>query len=234
MIDFVKMTEELNNEKPKAKSTLAYKGSIDHMEKHMKQDKEPVIIESPFDIEIASSKLKADSVKELVKEAEAFVVETEPQAKQALNMAIQARTMRKSIEESRKQIVRPHLDFNAAINKVAKDFSTCLDGISNKLTVKVNKFKSELEKIYEKAEVKVEVKNIESEEAQPYERESIYIELQDIKKVPREYLSFDKAKAKKAVQMGVREIPGLKVEVKKVTSYRTKNTGVKKDESKNI
>lgn len=69
---------------------------------------------------------------------EDYEVSCEDTAKQALSYSLQARKLKSRIEESRKEIVRPHIDFQKAVMKFAKDFNEKLDSIESRLHVKIH------------------------------------------------------------------------------------------------
>ena len=58
----------------------------------------------------------------LISRASGHVIENEESASQALSMSLQARKIRKQLDETRLSIVRPHLDFQKAINKIVKEY----------------------------------------------------------------------------------------------------------------
>jgi hypothetical protein len=131
-----------------------------------------------FDLEIAKSKLDADNVNELILKAEMLVVETDEEAQNGVSMACQSKKMRNKIEATRKQIVRPHLDFQKSIKLYADDFAKCLQKLETTVLKKVNVFQDkknlELKKAHEEqmrqeraeeeARIKIEQEKIKEEQ----------------------------------------------------------------------
>ncbi|MDB4726189.1 hypothetical protein OAF54_02040 [bacterium] len=109
---------------------------------------EPLIEETPnvFDLEIAKSKMNAESIKDLFEKAEAFYVESDEEAKQGVSLAMQSRKLYNAIEKTRKEIVRPHLDFQRAVKEYADGFSGALKKIEKGILSKVEGFQKEKEK----------------------------------------------------------------------------------------
>ena len=60
----------------------------------------------------------------LIARASEHEVVNEESASQALSMSLQARKIRKQLDETRLSIVRPHLDFQKAINKIVKEYES--------------------------------------------------------------------------------------------------------------
>lgn len=131
---------------------------IDFMEYiEEEKEKEPEIMEKPkkqtetflekkeagvFDLEIAKSKLNAESVKDLVKQAEAFTVSNDEEAEQGVALAMQSRKIHNAIENARKAIVRPHLDFQKAVKTYSDSFSTELKKMERTVLTKVESFQT--------------------------------------------------------------------------------------------
>ncbi len=60
-----------------------------------------------------------------------------------------------------------------------------------------------------------------TETGSSYQTKRWTFEIVDQEKVPRDYLMVDNEKIRKAVQGGIRSIPGVKIFEKVVTSFRT-------------
>ena len=58
----------------------------------------------------------------LIYQATEHVIVDEKSASQALSMSLQARKIRKQLDETRLEIVRPHVDFQKSINKIVKEY----------------------------------------------------------------------------------------------------------------
>ena len=70
--------------------------------------------------------------------AAAIGVKTEEDARGALSMALQARKLETAIDKSRAEIVKPHFDYQKAINKLVKDFKDKLTQIEESLKKKID------------------------------------------------------------------------------------------------
>lgn len=150
--------------------------------------------------------------------AAALGVRTEEDAKGALSMALQARKLEKALDESRAQIVKPHFDYQKAINKLVKDFKDKLTQIEESLKVKIDKW------MIEQAENPfTAVDRLEVEDGTITSKKSYDFEVIDEREIPREYLQVDMAAIEKAVKYGVRKIPGVNITEKTETSLRVKN-----------
>lgn len=108
----------------------------------------PIRQEEPsvFDLEIAKSKMNGASVNELVEKSESFSVGSAQEAEQGLSLAMQSRKLYNSIENTRKEIVRPHLDFQRSIKAYADGFSSALKKMERNLLGKVEGFQKEQER----------------------------------------------------------------------------------------
>ena len=147
-----------------------------------------------------------------------YEVTCEDSAKQALSYSLQARKLKSRIEESRKEIVRPHIDFQKAVMKFAKDFNEKLDTIETSLHVKIHDWmKAQKDNPFATVdELKVEDGTITCKTNWDFE-------VQDETLIPREYLQVDAGAIEKAIKFGTRKIPGVKIFSYETTSLRVKN-----------
>lgn len=127
-----------------------------------------------FDLEIAKSKMDAENVNELVEKAEAFTVKSDEEAKQGVSLAMQSRKLYNSIEKTRKEIVRPHLDFQKAVKEYADGFSGALKKMEKSILSKVEGFQKEKER--EAARLHAIMVKKEEEERRKLEEERRKIE----------------------------------------------------------
>jgi hypothetical protein len=199
-----------------------------------------------FDLEIAKSKMDADNANDLVKKAESFTVSNAHEAKQGVALAMQSRKLYNSIEKKRKEIVRPHIDFQKAVKEYADGFSGALKKMEKGILSKVEAFqteqeeeaarlhaiKVEKEEAYIKSlpeEVTIEFKptlyipssqKIASEDGTSITEQVWKFEIEDASMIPREYLIIDERAIKDSIKAGIRSIPGVKVYSEKVRKYR--------------
>jgi exonuclease VII large subunit len=158
----------------------------------------------------------------LISRASCHVIESEESASQALSMSLQARKIRKQLDETRLSIVRPHLDFQKAINKIVKEYEAKLEEIENNLKSKLDEY---LQKSASTNNASFIAKSQEMfvEDGKLTKVKKWVWELENEAQVPREYLSLDSKKVDEAVKQGVRNIPGIKVFEKEEISMRIKN-----------
>lgn len=158
----------------------------------------------------------------LIARASCHVIENEESASQALSMSLQARKIRKQLDETRLSIVRPHLDFQKAINKIVKEYEAKLEEIENNLKSKLDEY---LQKSASTNNASFITKSQEMlvEDGKLTKVKKWVWELENEALIPREYLSLDSKKVDEAVKQGVRNIPGIKVFEKEEISMRIKN-----------
>jgi hypothetical protein len=181
------------------------------------------VVESAFDIEIAHSKLDADSVRSLVDKGEALDVATDSEAKKAVGMAMQSRKMSSQIEKTRKEIVRPHLDFNAAIMLYCKEFRNKLVEMENGLLKKVEIYQGKRKKILaDNNIIDASLDKIDVEDGSGKTVSQWVFDVEDISLLPVEYINVNEKAVKDAIALGVREISGIKIYEKQVMKFRVK------------
>lgn len=150
--------------------------------------------------------------------AAAVGVKTEDDARGALSMALQARKLEKAIDESRAQIVKPHFDYQKAINKLVKDFKDKLTQIEQNLKNKIDTWM-----VDQQDNPFTAVDRLEVEDGTITTKKSYDFVVEDERLVPLEYKMVDAGAIEKAIKFGARSIPGVKVIEKTETSLRVKN-----------
>jgi len=204
--------------------------------KEVKKNEEGLLIIEPksyvnptstFDAEFAKSQLGVDSVDELVEMATNFVVETDKEAQKGLSMALQARDLNKTIETTRKALVRPHIDFQKSLKTFADAFRMKLQEIEESLQKKVEDYQQKRkEDLKEHGIDDASFDTLSVEEGSSTTKTTWEFKLDDIEKVPMQYLQLNEKLVKEAIKLGHREIPGIEIfEVKK---KRYKLKGAKK------
>src|SRR5579872_2632151 len=158
----------------------------------------------------------------LISRASDHVIKNEESASQALSMSLQARKIRKQLDETRLSIVRPHLDFQKAINKIVKEYEAKLEEIENNLKSKLDEY---LQKSASTNNALFIAKSKEMfvEDGKLTKVKKWVWDLENELLVPRDYLSLDNKKVDEAVKQGVRNIPGIKILEKEEISMRIKN-----------
>lgn len=158
----------------------------------------------------------------LLSKAENYVVSDEESASQALSMSLQARKIRKQLDETRLSIVRPHLDFQKAINKIVKDYESKLEEIENRLKERLDEYLKNSASS-NNASFITKARGLSVEDGKLTKVKKWTWELEEEALVPRDYLSLDEKKIDEAVKQGVRTIPGIKILEKEEISMRIKN-----------
>jgi len=155
----------------------------------------------------------------LIETAESHNITCEDDAKNALSMSMQARKLKKTLEETRLNIVRPHIDFQRAINQIVKEYTSKLESIETRLKGKLEAW-LELQSTFNQnfSEMVMEV-----DDGKLSQVTSWTFELEDLSKVPQEFLTLDEKKVKEKIKKGIREIPGLKIFEKTNVTMRIKN-----------
>lgn len=151
-------------------------------------------------------------------EPSTYEVTCEDTAKQALSYSLQACKLKCRIEDTRKEIVRPHIDFQKAIMQFSKDFSEKLDSIEACLHVKIAEWMKT-----KKDDPFNFIDEIVVEDGKITCKTNWDFELQDERLVPPEYLTVDVAAIEKAIKNGVRNIPGTRIFSYESTQMRVKN-----------
>ena len=189
-----------------------------------KEEKEPetkIVVEGEqkeFCVEDAISSLKDKlNIEPLLAKAEGYSITSQAEAEQALSMSMQSRKLKKSLESSRKGIIQPHVDFQRAINKIVKDYTTKLEEIEDNLKQKLESWIESKEESNSVSEISLVV------EDGTLKQTSVWTyELDDLSKVPREYLMLDDKKVKDKIKKGIREIEGIKIYEKQSVNMRIK------------
>lgn len=145
-------------------------------------------------------------------------VRTEQDAKYALSMALQARKLEKTLEDSRSQIVKPHFDYQKAINKLVKDFKDKLISIEENLHQKIDSWMQQ-----QNDNPFTAIDKIEVEDGTLTTKKCYDFTVEDATQVPSEYKSVDKEAVTQAIKYGTRKIPGIKIVEKTETALRVKN-----------
>ena len=158
----------------------------------------------------------------LISRASDHTIENEESASQALSMSLQARKIRKQLDETRLSIIRPHLDFQKAINKIVKEYEAKLEEIETNLKTKLDTYLQQSASTNNSSFI-ARSKEMFVEDGKLTKIKKWVWELENEAVVPQEYLCLDSKKIDEAVKQGVRNIPGIKVFEKEEISMRIKN-----------
>lgn len=152
--------------------------------------------------------------------ADGIEVDNEESARSALSMSLQARKMKNQLDESRKEIVKPHFDYQKAINKIVKDLEDKFEEIEDILKIKINDWNEVRKELPFENMIDLEIK---VEDGVLYTQKKWDYIIEDASLVPREYLIVNEKKIKEAIAGGVRNIPGVKIYEKEELIMRIKN-----------
>jgi hypothetical protein len=154
----------------------------------------------------------------LEKQASGIVVSDETSARNALSMSLQARKIRQQLELSRKEIVKPHFDYQRDVGKIVADAKDRLEQIESTLQQRISDYmKSQEDNPFSCVnEIEVEDGKISAKKKWAF---SIVCE----ELVPEEYLCVDTAKVEKAIANGVRQISGITIFEDQTYTMRVKN-----------
>lgn len=154
----------------------------------------------------------------MMQTAQNFQVVSEDHARNALSMALQARKIEQGIETSREKVIRPHLDFQRAVNKIVKDVQRRLHDIESHLTIKLTDW---FERQQDNPFTKID--EIAVEDGKLWFSEKWGYEVLECDKIPRAYLKVDDDTIDEAIKGGVRHIPGVRIFKYATTQLRVKN-----------
>lgn len=167
--------------------------------------------------------------RELLKDCEISVFEAmkaklnneitdEESARQALSCCLQARKLKNKVESSRKEIVRPHLDFQKAVMTMAKEILKGFEEIEVDFEKKVIAWMEE-----QKENPFTRIDEISVDDGSISCKTVLSYQIIDENIVPREFLAIDDKKVKEAMAKGYRNIPGLEITTKEAFALRVKN-----------
>ncbi len=155
----------------------------------------------------------------LVKQAEGYEIANVEQATQALSMALQARKLTTALLDSKKEITKPQLDFQRAVNKLVADYTEKLQAIENGLKDKIeNWIDTSTEEGFTSGLDSIQVPDGSLKRVTTWE-----FDVENTADIPFEYLCADQEAITKAIKGGLRHIPGVKIYAKQEVKLRVKN-----------
>lgn len=159
------------------------------------------------------------SIEPLVNQAEGYEIANVEQATQALSMALQARKFVTALIDSKKEITKPQVDFQRAVNKLVADFTDKLQAIENNLKDKIEVWIDDsTEAGFTSGLDSIQVPDGSLKRVTTWE-----FDVEDSKEIPFEYMTPDIDGINKAIKGGVRQIPGVKIFTKTEVKLRVKN-----------
>lgn len=179
-----------------------------------------LVTENPMTGEEAAEQLrKSINIDPLVEKAEGYQIANVEQATQALSMALQARKLSSALIASKKEITKPQVDFQRAINKLASDYIAKLEGIENNLKDKIEAWiDTNTDAAYTSGLDGIQVSDGSLKRVNTW-----CFEIEDTAEIPFEFLCADMEEIEKAIKGGMRTIPGVKIFLKQEIKLRVKN-----------
>jgi hypothetical protein len=174
---------------------------------------------TPISIEEAVEMItKSVDLAHLIEESHKLAINSLEDAQKAVEMAGQSRKLFNRLETARKGILRPHIDFQAAVNRVVKEAQSELQRIQDNLTQKTGEYLREREKFAQEL-----IHRIDTDEGSLHRKKSWSFKISDESKIPREFLAIDQKAVEKAIERGMRKIEGLEIFEIEEISFRVKN-----------
>lgn len=156
---------------------------------------------------------KSINISELKKASENLSIESRENAGSAVEMTNQSRKIRNRLEEARKSILHPHVDFQRKVNCFIGSIEEELEKIEESLKIKLKDYVKDQHALW----------SIITEEGSMTRKFGYKWEIEDEGQIPREFLSIDEKKIKEAMKSGIREIKGLKIIQNEELLFRVKN-----------
>ena len=179
------------------------------------------------------------SIFNLTKIAETLVVEDEEASRKALDISAEAKTIYKTIEDYRKKAIEPSRRIIQAINECAKNLQQTLNMIEGTIKVKLAGYQKSRELKEEEIKKSIQemsaslgidisivapplAKNMSSSKAATYMKHKMSFVVVDEKLIPDEYWIVDEGMIQKHIDLGKKEIPGIKIVIEKELKIRRK------------
>lgn len=213
-------------------------GQKENIEKILDKAEAPVTVTINFtNLEKLFSRATV-AINSLVETAESFNVTSVESRETAIEMATQAKQIYNTIEKKRTEFKKPALEFGQKLDALCKPLKTSLDSIQNVLKKKIkihidaeNKRKAEAER------KRLEIEAALNPEAPPAPEAPVGLSKDVIEKklstsagsasvkkvwkfkittknildIPERYLMVNESAIKTAIEMGIREIPGISI-----------------------
>jgi predicted phage tail protein len=158
-------------------------------------------------------------IQPLIEKAQGYEIANVEQATQALSMALQARKLATALLNSKKEILRPQMDLQQAVNKLVADYRDKLEAIENNLKDKIEHWiDNSTDEAFTSGLDSIQVTDGSLKRVNTW-----CFEIEDTASIPFEYICADQEAIDKAIKSGVRTIPGVKVFLKQEIKLRVKN-----------
>lgn len=189
---------------------------LDETEENLPAIVEEMTMTSEQAVEKLRESIKIDA---LQKQASDFTIANVEHATNALSMALQARKLSAGLIESKREITKPQMDFQRAINKLVSDYVSKLEEIENNLKDKIETWiNTTTDEAFSSGLDSIQVIDGSLKRVNTW----VY-EVEDSAQVPFEYMCPDTEAIEKAIKSGLRNIPGVRVFMKQEIKLRVKN-----------
>lgn len=159
------------------------------------------------------------NIQPLVEQAQGYQIVNVEGATQALSMALQARKLATALLESKKEILKPQMTLQQAVNKLVADYREKLEEIENNLKDKIEKWiDTNTEQAFSSGLDAIQVPDGSLKRVSTW-----HFEIENTHDIPFEFICPDHDAIEKAVKAGVRQIPGVKIFSKQEIKLRVKN-----------
>lgn len=182
---------------------------------------------------------RQEQIAEIIKKVERLDIHSKESADAALRLSSQSKEIFQGMEEFRKKILEPYRKFIAGINECASNLKKSLEYIDGTIKIKLAGWQQiqerraleavEAAKAFT-ASLGLELpivareahKNTSCESAVAYTRDKVTFEIEDENLVPDEYWVIDEKAIQKHIDLGKKDIPGVKIKAEKVMTIRRK------------
>ena len=174
---------------------------------------------TPICIEEAVALIKKSvDITRLIESSGKLAIKTLEDARVAVEMANQSRKIINRLQDTKDQILRPHIDFQRAINKLVKESTDVLEKLRENAEKKLSDYLNSPDCF-----VGDMLHSIDTDEGSMTRTKKWVYEIVDEKKIPCPLMSADDKKIKAAIKAGIREIEGIKIYEIEEISFRVKN-----------
>ncbi len=180
-----------------------------------------------------------NKLNEISKLSENLIIDSKESADAALRLSSKAKVIFKNAEEFRKKKLQPYRDLISMVNEYAANLKKTLDAIDGTLKVKLAAWQAIQQKRALEAQESIKEfsetlgldiaihapkapETASCEAATAYTRDKVTFEIEDAMLVPDEYWVIDEKAIQKHIDLGKRDIPGVKIKIEKVMTIRRK------------
>ena len=178
-------------------------------------------------------------ITEFAEDAKNLSIENEVSKNEALDLSADVKTIYTRIETYRKKAIEPHRKIINQVNESAKNLQEALKNIEGTIKVKLagyrlvqeiqaEKAKDAVKELSESLGLDIAIlapdapRNLSSSKATTSTREKVSFEIVDANLIPDEYWMIDEKAIQKHIELGKKDIPGIKITTEKQMIIRRK------------